>query len=42
MKPFIADRYESVVQQLAGERPSGPDIKGSGNGVTRGLCAGGF
>jgi len=42
LKPFVIDRYESVRQQLAGELPSSPDIKGSGNGVTKGICAGGF
>jgi hypothetical protein len=41
LKPFVIQRYESVKAQLAGEIPGGPG-DGSGNGVTSGMCAGGF
>lgn len=41
LKPFIVDRYKSVKAQLSGEQPS-HGRKGAGNGVTKGMCAGGF
>ena len=41
LKPFVVMRHESVRQQLSGERPSSAG-NGSGNGVAKGMCAGGF
>ncbi len=41
LKPFVVERYKSVRDQLNGTRPS-HGREGTGNGVTTGICAGGF
>ncbi|MFC1948258.1 CotH kinase family protein [Chloroflexota bacterium] len=41
LKPFVVERYKSVRDQLTGTRPS-HGRQGTGNGVTKGMCAGGF